>query len=105
MSDDTPTMKRVEDMYSWAVAWNASPDPDDRADLVALAERQRAEFRRWLAEHDRQVAAEVLEGWGDYFEHWGSTVGSTFNLEGPTVARLLRGPKPFGTKSGEAPHE
>jgi len=53
MSDDyTPTMERVEDLYAWAVAWNASPDPGLRADLVALAERQRAEFQRALAARD-----------------------------------------------------
>ena len=54
-ADLSPSMERVEDLYSWAVAWNAQPDPDHRADLVALAERQRAEFQRALAEHDRQV--------------------------------------------------
>ena len=60
MSDDyTPTMERVEDLYAWAVAWIASPDPDLRPDLVALAERQRAEFRSALVTRDYDALAYI----------------------------------------------
>lgn len=62
----TPTIKRVEDMYSWAVAWNASPELDERPDLVDLATRQRAEFRRSLAAHDRAV----LEAFAARIDEW-----------------------------------
>lgn len=60
MSDNeyTPSMERIADMYSWSVAWDASTH-DDRPDLAALQVRQRAEFARALAAHDRQVAAEA----------------------------------------------
>lgn len=61
MSDSgyTPSMERITDMYSWSVAWDASTH-DDRPDLAALQVRQRAEFNRALAAHDREVAAKAV---------------------------------------------
>lgn len=60
MSDYTPTIARIEDMYSWAVAWIAEP-PSERPDLAVLQENQRAEFRRALAAHDAEVAAKTWD--------------------------------------------
>lgn len=60
MTDYTPSIARIEDMYSWAVAWKADP-PSERPDLAVLQENQRAEFRRALAAHDAEVAAKALK--------------------------------------------
>lgn len=57
----TPTMARVEDLYSWAVAWKAYP-PIERPDLAVSQESQRAEFRRALAAHDAEVARAAKAG-------------------------------------------
>ena len=63
MSDDhTPTMQRIEDMYSWAVHWDAAPELKDKPHMIELAQTLRAEFCRALAKHDRQVAERA---WGE----------------------------------------
>ena len=59
--DDTPTMQRIEDMYSWAVHWDAAPELKDKPHMIELAQTLRAEFRRALAKHDRQVAERAWE--------------------------------------------
>lgn len=69
MSDYTPTMARIEDMYAWAYAWRTQDEPGDgETDLSHLRETQRAEFQRALARHDRKIAAEALRGAADAFE-------------------------------------
>ena len=45
-------------MYANATGWNFGPH-DERPDLLALRERQYAEFDRWLAAHDAQVRREA----------------------------------------------
>src|SRR5690554_4888708 len=69
MSDYTPTMARIEDMYAWAYAWRTQDDPgDDETDLSHLRASQRAEFQRALAAHERKIAAEAWdEGYGAGF--------------------------------------
>ena len=56
MSDSgyTPSMERVEDLFAWAVAWDASKH-EDRPDLAKLQVQQRAEFQRALAAHDAVI--------------------------------------------------
>ena len=62
MSDYTPTTEQVEDAFSY--------DPEyeyHRPDDAGYHHRNRAAFRRWLAEHDRQTAERAwVEGakWG-----------------------------------------
>ena len=80
MTDHTPTMKRIEDMYAWAYAWrtNDSQD-DDETDLSGLRAAQRAEFQRALAAHDRKIAAEAWDegrthGYLDAQAHHGTGV-------------------------------
>lgn len=53
----TPTTDQVEDAYAY--------DPEyeyHRPDDAGYHHRNRAAFRRWLAEHDRQVKLAVLRG-------------------------------------------
>ena len=51
MSDYTPATEQVANVY--ATAWNDATDP---ADVPEVMRHARAEFDRWLAEHDRQTA-------------------------------------------------
>lgn len=57
MSDQPLSIERIENLYSWATAWNTEPD---RPDLIALATRQREEFRAAIAE---VIRAAREEGW------------------------------------------
>ncbi len=65
----TPSMDRIADLFSWAVAWDASTH-DDRPDLAALQVRQRAEFTRALAAHDREAATKALKQAGTELPGW-----------------------------------
>lgn len=47
------TDRRVEDLYAWAIAWDAEPVGEH---AQRLQEDARYEFREWLAGHDREVA-------------------------------------------------
>lgn len=64
MSDEyTPTTERVRDLFTWAYAWRTedSTDGDEpETDLSGLRASNRAEFDRWLAEHDREVAERTI---------------------------------------------
>jgi hypothetical protein len=62
---DTPSMERIEDMYSWAYAWRTrdgeTEDSEPETDLSELRGSQRAEFRRALAAHDAGIVRATAE--------------------------------------------
>jgi len=63
----TPTTKRVRDLFTWAYAWRTADYPEDGdVDLSVLRARNRAEFDRWLAGHDREVSAKAVEDAADF---------------------------------------
>ena len=65
----TPTTEQVEDGY----ARDPEYEYHHPTDTGYLAENHRA-FRRWLAEHDRQVAERTINEFEDlYFGPWGQT--------------------------------
>ncbi|UFU03463.1 hypothetical protein LQF12_02295 [Ruania suaedae] len=47
-----PTTERIEDLYSYATAWESEPEDPHVRQMQANA---RAEFRHWLAAHDERV--------------------------------------------------
>jgi hypothetical protein len=61
------TTDRIRNLYSWAFAWRTSDDVEHgETDLSAVRDKQRAEFDRWLADRDKEVAARAWdEGYGD----------------------------------------
>lgn len=75
----TPTTERVRDLFTWAYAWRTKDDADD-TDLSKVRASNRAEFDRWLAEHDREVRAKAIEdAAADILkaQHFGHIVAST----------------------------
>jgi len=50
------TTKRVRELYGMAVRW----DSDEKT--AAIRESNLAEFDAWIAQHDREVRAEALNG-------------------------------------------
>ena len=62
-------MPRIEDLYAWSTAWDAGPKT---ADMVALQERNRTEFRRAVALYDQGVKAAA---WNEAIAHVCETLG------------------------------
>lgn len=52
------TDKRVEDMYSWAIAWHTEPQDEH---VQRIQDSNRKQFREWLARHDREVASRAWD--------------------------------------------
>lgn len=76
MSDDyTPTTEEVCEHYS--DLWNYRQDEPSEDDYVLS---RVAEFRRWLAEHDRQVAAEAVSAGQAALIDWLIDVGYPFDF-------------------------
>lgn len=60
MADHTPTTDHVRKLYTLAYAWRGYDDVDaGESDLSSNRHDQRAEFDRWLAAHDAEIAREA----------------------------------------------
>lgn len=68
MSEYTPSIERVINLYSWALRWDTGPH-DDRPDLAKLQEEQRGEIQRALATFKRETEIALLERLGKKYSN------------------------------------
>lgn len=90
MTAYTPTTRQMEDFWASAGTEQPAAKSHDRAEGVA-------EFRRWLEQHDREIAArawEVGHSWGWYDARAKARAEPGWDIIGPREDWLLRTANP-----------
>jgi hypothetical protein len=100
----TPSMERIEDMYSCAYAWRTrdgeTEDGEPETDLSKLRNLQRAEFRCALAAHDREVAERAFDKALDAAQ--GDLIRHDPNYKSRSLSIIDAVHNPYRLEAGEA---
>lgn len=64
--DEPLTTEQIRNFYSWAYAWRTKDD-EGATDLSTQRFLQRAEFNKWLFQHDSDLAKQL--GWSRFGTH------------------------------------